>query len=82
MNPVVHVLRRMGGRATTLLPLSLAIGLAFQNVASASRVLLWPLAALLLMLALARMDWARVAALLRRPGLAVVLALANWSSFR
>jgi predicted Na+-dependent transporter len=77
MNPVVHVLRRMGGRATTLLPLSLAIGLAFQNVASASRVLLWPLAVLLLMLALARMDWARVAALLRRPGLAVVLALAN-----
>ena len=60
MNPVVHVLRRMGGRATTLLPLSLAIGLAFQNVASASRVLLWPLAVLLLMLALARMDWARV----------------------
>ena len=42
----------MGGRATTLLPLSLAIGLAFQNVASATRVLLWPLAVLLLMLAL------------------------------
>jgi hypothetical protein len=77
MNPVVHVLRRMGGRATTLLPLSLAIGLAFQNVASASRVLLWPLAVLLLMLALARMDWSRVRALLRRPGLAVLLALAN-----
>lgn len=67
----------MGGRATTLLPLSLAIGLAFQNVASATRVLLWPLAVLLLMLALARMDWIRVRALLRRPGPAVLLALAN-----
>lgn len=77
MNPVVHVLRRMGGRATTLLPLSLAIGLSFQEIASATRVLLWPLAVLLLMLTLARMDWIRVRALLRRPGLAVLLALAN-----
>src|SRR5512143_3288771 len=77
MNPVVHVLRRMGGRATTLLPFSLAIGLVFQNIAAAARPLLWPLAVALLMLALARTDWARVAALLRRPGLAIVLALAN-----
>jgi BASS family bile acid:Na+ symporter len=77
MNPVVHVLRRMGGRATTLLPFSLAIGLVFQNIAAAARPLLWPLAVALLMLALARTDWARGAALLRRPGLAIVLALAN-----
>jgi BASS family bile acid:Na+ symporter len=77
MNAVVHVLRRMGGRATTLLPLSLAIGLAFQNVAAATRFLLWPLAVALLMLALARMDWARVMQLLRRPGLAIALALVN-----
>jgi BASS family bile acid:Na+ symporter len=77
MKAVVHVLRRMGGNATTLLPLSLAIGLALQNVAAALRVLLWPLAVILLMLALARTDWARVIELLRRPGLAIVLALAN-----
>jgi BASS family bile acid:Na+ symporter len=77
MNPFVHVLRRMGGRATTLLPLSLAIGLAFQDIAAATRVLLWPLAVALLMLALARTDWTRVVHLLRRPGLAIVLALAN-----
>jgi predicted Na+-dependent transporter len=77
MNAVVHVLRRMGGRATTLLPLSLAIGLAFQDIAAATRVLLWPLAVALLMLALARTDWARVVHLLRRPRLAIALALAN-----
>jgi BASS family bile acid:Na+ symporter len=77
MNPFVHVLRRMGGRATALLPLSLAIGLAFQDIAAATRVLLWPLAVALLMLALARTDWTRVVHLLRRPGLAIVLALAN-----
>ena len=77
MNPVVHVLRRMGGRATTLLPFSLAIGLVFQNLSAAARPLLWPLAVALLMLALARTDWARVGTLLRRPGLAITLALAN-----
>jgi hypothetical protein len=37
MNPVVHVLRRMGGHATTLLPFSLAIGLLFQNLSAAGR---------------------------------------------
>lgn len=77
MNPVVHVLRRMGGRATTLLPFSLAIGLLFQNIAAAARPLLWPLAVALLMLALARTDWTRVTHLLRRPGLAIVLTLVN-----
>jgi BASS family bile acid:Na+ symporter len=77
MNPVVHVLRRMGGRATTLLPFSLAIGLLFQDIAAAARPLLWPLAVALLMLALARTDWMRVKQLLRRPGLALVLSLAN-----
>jgi len=41
MNPVVHVLRRMGGHATTLLPFSLAIGPSFQDVAAAARPLLW-----------------------------------------
>ena len=77
MNPVVHVLRRMGGRATTLLPVSLAIGLLFQNLSAAARPLLWPLAVVLLMLTLARIDWTRLKMLLRRPGLAIVLALVN-----
>lgn len=73
----MHLLRRIGRKATTLLPLSLAIGLAFQDIAAASRVLLWPLAVTLLMLALARMDWSRILGLLRRPGLALALALVN-----
>ena len=67
----------MGGRATTLLPFSLAIGLLFQNLSAAARPLLWPLAVMLLMLTLARMDWTRLKTLLRRPGLAIVLALVN-----
>jgi predicted Na+-dependent transporter len=77
MNPIVHVLRRMGGRATTFLPFSLAIGLLFQDIAAAARPLLWPLAVALLMLTLARTDWARVILLLRRPGLAIALSLVN-----
>ena len=77
MNPVVHVLRRMGGRATTILPLALGVGLIFQDIAAAARPLLWPLAVALLMLALARMDWVRVMQLLRHPGLAIFLSLAN-----
>lgn len=75
MDLVVHVLRRMGGRATTLLPFSLAIGIAFQDVAAAARVLVGPLAIVLLMLTLARTDWPRLRALLARPGLALVLSL-------
>ncbi len=77
MNPVVRLLRRMGSVATTLLPFSLLLGLLFQDFAAAMRPLLLPLAVLLLMLALARVDWDRLAALLRRPGLAVALSLAN-----
>src|SRR5260370_26153646 len=77
MNPVVHALRFMGGRATTFLPLLLAIGLLFQNVAAAARPFLWPLAVALLILALARTHWSRLSTLLRPPVLAIVLALAN-----
>lgn len=77
MNTVVHVLRRMGGRATTLLPFSLFLGLLFQDFAAAMRPLLMPLAVILLMLALARTDWDRLRELVRRPGLAVTLSLLN-----
>lgn len=77
MNTVVHVLRRMGGRATTLLPFSLLLGLVFQDFAAAMRPLLMPLAVILLMLALARTDWDRLRELLRRPGLAITLSLLN-----
>ena len=67
----------MGSVATTLLPFSLLLGLLFQDFAAATRPLLMPLAVLLLMLALARVDWDRLAALLRRPGLAIALSLVN-----
>ena len=77
MNTVVHVLRRMGGRATTLLPFSLLLGLLFQDFAATMRPLLMPLAVILLMLALARTDWYRLRELVRRPGLAVTLSLLN-----
>lgn len=77
MDRVDHVLRRIGGRATTLLPFSLAIGLIFQDLAAAARPLVAPLAILLLMLALLRTDWPRVRALLARPGTAIALSLIN-----
>ena len=77
MDLVDHVLQRMGGRATTLLPFSLAIGLVFQNVAALARPLVGPLAILLLMLALVRTDWPRVRTLLQKPGLAIALSLVN-----
>lgn len=77
MNPLVSVLRRMGRHATTLLPFSLLLGLLFQDVAAAARPLLLPLVVMLLMLALARMDWDRLSALLRRPVPALVLAILN-----
>ena len=77
MNPVVFVLAHMGRRATTLLPFSLLLGLLFQDIAAATRPLLMPLAVTLLMLALARVDWVRLSALLRRPGLAIALSLLN-----
>jgi BASS family bile acid:Na+ symporter len=76
MNPLV-VLQRMGRHATTLLPFSLLLGILFQDVAAAARPLLLPLVIILLMLALARMDWDRLSALLRRPVPALVLALLN-----
>lgn len=77
MNPIVFVLAHMGRRATTLLPFSLLLGLLFQDIAAATRPLLMPLAVTLLMLALARVDWDRLSALLRRPGLAIALSLLN-----
>lgn len=77
MNPIVSVLRRMGRHATTLLPFSLLLGLLFQDIAAAARPLLLPLVVMLLMLALARMDWGRLSALLRRPGPALLLAVLN-----
>jgi len=70
-------LQHMGRRATTLLPFSLLLGLLFQDIAAAARPLLMPLAVTLLMLALARVDWNRLSALLRRPGLAIALSLLN-----
>lgn len=77
MNLLLTVLQRMGGRATTLLPFSLLLGLLFQDLSAAARPLLLPLVVILLMMALARMDWDRLSALLRRPGPALLLAMLN-----
>ena len=77
MELVDQVLRRMGRHATALLPFSLAIGLIFQDLAALARPFVGPLAIVLLMLALTRTDWPRVAALLVRPWLAIALSLAN-----
>ena len=68
MELVDQVLRRMGRHATALLPFSLAIGLIFQDLAALARPFVGPLAIVLLMLALTRTDWPRVAALLARLG--------------
>jgi len=77
MKAILQVVRWLGGRATTVLPGALAVGLAFQDLSAAARPFVWPLATMLLMLALARADWSRLTGLLCRPALAVVLALAN-----
>jgi predicted Na+-dependent transporter len=77
MDLVVHVLRRMGGRATTLLPLSLLIGIALQDAAAAFRPLVGPLAIVLLTLTLARTDWPRVITLLRKPIPAIALSVGH-----
>jgi BASS family bile acid:Na+ symporter len=77
MDVVERALRFLGGRAATLLPFSLAIGLVLQDIAALARPLVGPLAIALLTLTLTRMDWPRVRALLARPGLAIALALAN-----
>ena len=66
----------MGRHATALLPFSLLVGIAFQDLAAAARPLVSPLAILLLMLALVRTDWPRVRALLQQPALAIVLSAA------
>ncbi len=77
MDLVDQLLGRLGRRATTLLPFSLALGLVFQNVAALARPMVGPLAIILLMLALVRTDWPRVRLLLARPWLAIALAVAN-----
>jgi BASS family bile acid:Na+ symporter len=72
-----RVLRRMGRHATALLPFSLLVGIVFQDLAAAMRPLVGPLAILLLMVTLLRVDWPRVRALLLRPALAIALSVAN-----
>lgn len=77
MTGLVIALRWLGARATTILPLSLGIGLVFQDFAAAARPFVFPLVVALMTLALARIDWPRVKALLRAPGLSIALSLAN-----
>jgi BASS family bile acid:Na+ symporter len=77
MDLLDHVLRRMGRHATVLLPFSLVVGIVFQDIAAAMRPLVGPLAVLLLLVTLLRLDWPRVRALLMRPALAIALSVAN-----
>ena len=77
MTGLVIALRWLGARATTILPLSLGIGLVFQDFAAAARPFVFPLVVALMTLTLARIDWLRVKALLRAPGLSIALSLAN-----
>jgi BASS family bile acid:Na+ symporter len=77
MNALVIALRWLGARATMVLPVSLGIGLLFQDFAAAARPFVFPLAVALLTLALARTDWPRVKTLLKAPGLSIALSLAN-----
>lgn len=77
MDLLDHVLRRMGRHATALLPCSLIVGILFQDLASAVRPAVAPLAVILLLLTLLRIDWPRVRALLLRPAAAIVLSVAN-----
>lgn len=77
MSAVHAALRRLGGNAASILPLSLLVGLACQQIAPHFRPYVWELAVALLTLALVRTDWPRVRALLVRPGLALTLSLMN-----
>ena len=77
MNALVIALRWLGARATLILPVSLGIGLLFQDLAAAARPFVFPLAVALMTMALARIDWLRVKALLSSPALPIALSLAN-----
>ncbi|HKU95891.1 MAG TPA: hypothetical protein VJR58_11470 [Vineibacter sp.] len=60
-------------RATLFLPWSLALGLAFQDLAATLKPLVTPLVVALLGIAMARTDWPAFVAVLRRPWLPLVM---------
>ena len=70
-----RLLLLLARRATLFLPWSLALGLAFQDLAAALKPLVTPLVVALLGIAMARTDWPAFVAVLRRPwlGLAMIL---------
>ncbi len=70
-----RLLLLLARRATLFLPWSLALGLAFQDLAATLKPLVTPLVVALLGIAMARTDWPAFVAVLRRPwlGLATIL---------
>lgn len=70
-----RILLLLSRRATLFLPWSLALGLAFQDLAATLKPLVTPLVVALLGIAMARTDWPAFLAVLRRPwlGLAMVI---------
>ncbi|MCW5747633.1 MAG: hypothetical protein KIT36_15710 [Alphaproteobacteria bacterium] len=64
---VDRLLLLLSRRATLFLPWSLALGLAFQDLAASLKPLVTPLVVALLGIAMARIDWPAFRAVLRRP---------------
>lgn len=76
MSSLERLLGAIAGRATTLLPLSVALGLVFQDLAAAMKPLAPPLVVLLLVFAMLRIDVAAIAGWLRRPLVPALLCAA------
>ena len=70
---VDRLLLLLAYRATWFLPWSLALGLAFQDLAASLKPLVTPLVIALLAIAMARTDWPAFRAELRRPWLSLAM---------
>lgn len=68
-----RLLLTLARRATFFLPWSLALGLAFQDLAATLKPLVTPLVIALLGIAMARTDWPAFLAVLRRPWLPLAM---------
>lgn len=72
-----RLLLLLARRATWFLPWSLALGLAFQDLAATLKPLVTPLVVALLGIAMARTDWPAFLAVLRRPWLPLAMVVAG-----
>jgi BASS family bile acid:Na+ symporter len=68
-----RLLLLLARRATWFLPWSLALGLAFQDLAASFKPLVTPLVIALLGIAVARTDWPAFVAVLRRPWVSLAM---------